>query len=105
MHSYTLAEPPKVEPFTLPKALSAGRRVAVQCVVIEGDPPVDVQWFHNHRLAEETVGVTVTPLGQYVLALVIDEIAPVHAGNYTCKATSSSGSSDFHSSTLKVHGK
>ncbi|MCL4149339.1 UNVERIFIED_CONTAM: hypothetical protein GTU68_013862 [Idotea baltica] len=90
----------------LPDSLTSGSRIAVQCVLVQGDPPVELQWFHNHRLAHKTPGVTVTPLGQFVLALVIDKVAPIHAGNYTCRATSGrADSSDSHSSILRVHGK
>lgn len=90
--------------FTLPESLPAGSRVAVQCVVVHGDPPVTLAWLHDGAPALATPGVTVTPLGQYVLALVIERLRQEHSGNYTCKASSPAATSS-HSATLRVHGK
>ncbi|XP_047741073.1 Down syndrome cell adhesion molecule-like protein Dscam2 [Hyalella azteca] len=101
-----IVEPPSVAPFSLPDSLVVGSRVAVQCVLDRGDPPVQLTWLHDHRPATDLPGVTVTPLGQFVLALVIEEVKPEHAGNYTCKASghSSDGVIDAtHSSVLLVH--
>lgn len=94
-------------PFSLPDSLVVGSRVAVQCVLDKGDPPVLLEWMHDDRPATELQGVSVTPLGQYVLALVIEEVRTQHAGNYTCKASGRSGNGVIdavHSSMLFVHG-
>ncbi|XP_042228251.1 LOW QUALITY PROTEIN: Down syndrome cell adhesion molecule-like protein Dscam2 [Homarus americanus] len=98
-----VVEPPQVEPFTLPESLWAGSRVAVQCVAVKGDPPVTLTWLHDGVQATSTPGVTVTPLGQFVLALVIERLRSQHAGNYTCQA-SSPAAIVSHSATLRVHG-
>ncbi|XP_063872912.1 cell adhesion molecule Dscam2-like [Scylla paramamosain] len=97
-----VVEPPQVSQFTLPESLRAGSRVAVQCVVVQGDPPVTLAWLHNGAPAPSTPGVTVTPLGQYVLALVIERLRQEHSGNYTCRASSPAATS-AHSATLRVH--
>ncbi|XP_071527560.1 cell adhesion molecule Dscam2-like isoform X6 [Panulirus ornatus] len=97
-----VVEPPQVAPFTLPGALWAGSRVAVQCVAVQGDPPVTLAWLHDGAAATSTPGVTVTPLGQFVLALVIESLRPEHAGNYTCQARSPAATAS-HSATLRVH--
>lgn len=97
-------EPPQVSQFTLPESLRAGSRVAVQCVVVHGDPPVKLSWLHDGAPALSTPGVTVTPLGQYVLALVIEQLRQEHSGNYTCRASSPAATSS-HSATLRVNGK
>lgn len=94
-------------PFNLPDSLVVGSRMAVQCVLDRGDPPVRLLWLHDDRPATELPEVTVTPLGQFVLALVIEEVKPQHAGNYTCKASGHSGREVIdatHSSMLLVHG-
>lgn len=77
--------------------------MAVQCVVTQGDPPVTLTWLHDGSPATATPGVEVTPLGQFVLALVIEKLRPRHAGNYTCEARSPAATAS-HSSTLRVHG-
>ena len=82
-----MLEPPRVAPFSLPTGLSTGARVAVQCVLSHGDPPVRLTWLKDGQMATSLAGVSVTPLGQYVLALVIEKVSPQHAGNYTCKAS------------------
>ncbi|XP_042865020.1 Down syndrome cell adhesion molecule-like protein Dscam2 [Penaeus japonicus] len=97
-----VVEPPQMAPFTLPGSLSAGSRVAVQCVVTQGDPPVTLSWLHDDSPATSTPGITVTPLGQFVLALLIESLRPHHAGNYTCEARSPAATAT-HSATLHVH--
>ena len=77
--------------------------MAVQCVVKKGDPPVALAWLHDGAPAGGTPGVTVAPLGQFVSALIIDAVAPHHAGNYTCEARSPAGTAT-HTSPLHVHG-
>jgi len=102
-------EPPSVAPFTLPDSLVVGSRFGVQCVLEKGDPPVQLTWLHNGEPATNLPGVTVTPLGRFNQALVIEEIKADHAGNYTCKATSGTGDGKKFEATrtaaLQVHGK
>ena len=51
-----------------------------------------------------TPGVKIAELDKFVLALVIQEVSPLHAGNYTCRALSGTTSAS-HSGILVVHGK
>ena len=76
----------------------------MQCLLLKGDGPIVLTWFHNSKSATSTPGVKVTPLGQFVLALVIENVTPEHAGNYTCKASSGPTISVSHSDVLVVHG-
>ncbi|KAK7069521.1 hypothetical protein SK128_017934 [Halocaridina rubra] len=95
-------EPPQVLPFSMPDSLRAGSRVAVQCVAVQGDPPVTITWLHNGSPATSTPGVTVTPLGQFVAALMIEKVRPHHSGNYTCQASSPAATA-YHTAVLLVH--
>nr|XP_053639082.1 cell adhesion molecule Dscam2-like [Cherax quadricarinatus] len=97
-----VVEPPRLAPFTMPESLWAGSRVAVQCLVVQGDPPVTLTWLHNGNPATATPGVIVMPLGQFVLALFIERLQPQHSGNYTCQASTPSATAS-HSGTLSVH--
>lgn len=100
-----ISEKLKVAPFSIPKTLAAGSRMAVQCLVIQGDIPINMEWYHNGKKATLTPEITVTSLGEFVLTLLIDKVEPHHEGNYTCKATSASAeSSAEHSAFLHVHG-
>ncbi|XP_068213179.1 cell adhesion molecule Dscam2-like isoform X2 [Palaemon carinicauda] len=96
-----VVEPPQVAPFTFPKSMKAGTRVAVQCVV-QGDPPVSLTWLHNSAPAIATPGVKESPLGEFILALFIEKLRPHHAGNYTCQAKSPAATVT-HTAALHVH--
>ncbi|KAK8720692.1 hypothetical protein OTU49_013154, partial [Cherax quadricarinatus] len=95
-------EPPRVAPFTMPESLWAGSRVAVQCLLVQGDPPVTLTWLHNGSPATTTPGISVMPLGQFVVALFIERLRAHHSGNYTCQASTPAATAS-HSSTLSVH--
>lgn len=47
---------PKIDRHTLPTHLSAkqGDRIKLMCSVIEGDPPIEIQWLRNGRTVKSS---------------------------------------------------
>jgi len=65
--------------------LRADTSVQVQCVVAEGDLPVQISWtFHGSDSSLHTApGVTTMKIGQKSNLLLIDSISFEHAGMHT----------------------
>ena len=91
-------------PFDLSdEAITSGQPVTIQCTVSEGDLPVNFRWaFHGQELSSQ-MGISTIRLNARVSLLSIDSIAAGHAGNYTCTAQNSAGSTN-HTATLLVQG-
>jgi Immunoglobulin domain len=91
-------------PFDLSdEAITSGQPVTIQCTVSEGDLPINFRWaFHGQELSSQ-MGISTLRLNARVSLLSIDSIAAGHAGNYTCTAQNSAGSTN-HTATLLVQG-
>lgn len=95
---------PHINPFTFgDEPANAGDTVGLQCMVVKGDVPVDIQWRLNGRAVSDTPGVSVMKMGPKVSALSVDSVAAVHRGTYTCLAENIAGRTE-HSAVLSVNG-
>lgn len=88
----SIAVPPKLAHFDFgEEPLNAGEPASVQCTILDGDYPVQVEWLLNGRPAEQLADVSIVQLGKRVTALTVDSVAGHHRGNYTCRVTNVAG--------------
>lgn len=64
--------------------------------------PIDITWLHNNKTITHTNGISLLKRKK-VSTLDIESVAQEHAGEYTCVAKNSAGSS-FYSAVLNVNG-
>ena len=65
-----------------------GEMVVMNCSLL-ADPQPTVTWFHNGVLintGSNPEKYLVPPIGRYVETLVVQTVAPIDSGNYTCRA-------------------
>ena len=72
-----------------------GMSAQIQCIVTEGDVPVDIRWTMSSPVHASMTGITITKLGSKSSILQIDSIDASHSGNFTCTATNNAGSSSY----------
>lgn len=81
-----------------------GMSAQINCIVIEGDLPVDISWtFHGVRLSASS-GIETTKIGSRSSVLNIDSVSADHSGNYTCIARNAAGMRNY-TATLNVYGR
>lgn len=96
--------PPQVVPFTFGDEVSnAGDIVAVQCMVLKGDMPIEIKWMHNNHPVISENGVTIMKMSPRISSLNIESVRGEHRGLYKCVATNKAGQ-DEYSSELNVNG-
>lgn len=95
---------PKIAPFDFGhEPLNYGEPASVQCTILDGDLPINVEWTLNNRSVQEMHDISIVKLGKRVTALTIDSVAGHHRGNYTCRAINRAGTFE-QSATLFVNG-
>ena len=78
-------------------ALNEGNPVQMQCLVFEGDTPLQITWaFHGADTSPKSQsGVSTMKLGQKSSVLIIDAVTSEHSGNYTCTARNHAGVANY----------
>lgn len=82
----------------------AGQPVQINCLVVEGDPPLDIHWTFNNSDISARDDITTVRVGKKNVILMIDSADSVHTGIYTCSANNSAGF-DSRSASLDINGK
>lgn len=76
----------------------------MQCAVMKGDIPLQIEWMFQGRKIEPThADVIVSDNGKRAKQLAIESVVAKHAGEYTCVASNSAGSTS-RSALLTVNG-
>lgn len=84
---------------------SLGMSAQINCIVIEGDLPVDISWtFHGSRRMDASSGIETTKIGSRSSVLNIDSVSADHSGNYTCIARNAAAVRNY-TATLSVYGR
>lgn len=65
--------------------------------------PIDITWLHNNRPIDTMPDVSLSKIGKRIYVLSVESVAGHHAGNYSCRAKNSAGTSE-HSAHLTVNG-
>lgn len=77
--------------------------VSVQCILGEGDLPVQILWEFNGNPLDSGDGIMINAFGSRVSNMMIESVEGRHAGNYTCTSKNRAGSKSF-TSQLEVIG-
>ena len=72
-----------------------GMSAQIQCIVTEGDAPVDIRWTMSSKVHSSMTEITVTKISSKSSILLIDSIDASHTGNFTCTATNNAGSLNY----------
>uniref|UniRef100_T1JC13 Down syndrome cell adhesion molecule-like protein Dscam2 n=1 Tax=Strigamia maritima TaxID=126957 RepID=T1JC13_STRMM len=87
---------PKLSAFSFQDELvQEGSRGRLQCVVVEGDLPLKMQWQKDGKLLPSDLGITVKDIDEFSSILTITTITPRHNGKYTCSASNAAGTASF----------
>lgn len=95
--------PPRITPFYFEdNPLHAGQYAQVNCLVAEGDLPVEIQWTLNGRSLRDFGEVSYIN-GKRSSMLTIESVSYETSGNYTCTAKNRAGEVRYMTS-LQVNG-
>lgn len=95
---------PKLAPFSsTDEPLLLGDYFQLNCVIVQGDFPVNTTWLLNNEPYYEVNGISVQLNGKRGSSLNIDAVTASHAGDYTCIAVNKAGNVSS-STTLVVKG-
>lgn len=83
--------------------MNDGDFLQVMCTVREGDLPINITWFLNHKKLDKFPEITVSAAGKRGSTLSVESLTHAHAGIYTCKATNKAGEAEYNAE-LKVNG-
>lgn len=87
---------PKILPFNFGEEdYTAGMSAQLQCIVTDGDVPVDIRWITSAQTHSALSGITYTKIGSKSSILQIDSVDATHSGNYTCTATNTAGQASY----------
>ena len=94
---------PKILPFSFGEEdYTSGMSATINCIVIEGDSPVDIRWNITAQSHSSVQGIVITKVGKSSV-LQIDSVDATHTGNYTCTAINAAGMVQY-SAQLTVVG-
>lgn len=95
---------PKILPFNFGEEdYTSGTSAQLQCIVTEGDLPVDIRWTTLGTTHSGLMGISVTKIGSKSSILQIDSVDASHSGDYTCMAQNAAGKASY-SAKLTVVG-
>ena len=84
------AEPPVFNPILTPIRVMDGEEVRFQCRV-SGTPIPKISWFHNGHPIDHQRELRITQTTDGKVGLLIHEVFPEDAGDYTCVARNAAG--------------
>jgi Immunoglobulin domain len=97
-----VAVPPRIGPFTFGELIE-GVRTQVQCVIQQGDPPLNLTWLKDEHPISYELGIHINQ-DEFSSTLIIPVVGLQHSGNYTCIA-SNQAKEARQSSKLIVSGQ
>lgn len=95
---------PRIIPFYFEEnPLHEGQYAQVNCLVAEGDLPIEIEWTLNGQSLEKFSEISFTKVGKRNSMLTIESVSHLNAGNYTCMARNKAGESAYVTQ-LQVNG-
>lgn len=84
--------------------MNDGETATITCTVLKGDSPLDIDMmFKGNPISKDNEDFIVTNSGKRAKQLMIEAVEAKHAGEYTCVASNSAGSTT-RSAILAVNG-
>lgn len=81
-----------------------GKRTAVACAVIDGDPPFTFTWLKDSQELQNNQEISISRVDDYLSTLTIAKLGSSSNGNYTCRVSNSAGT-DEKQDMLLMKGK
>lgn len=88
---YLVSKKPELNPFKFSGTLSAGKRVAVNCAVIDGEPPFVFEWYRDGIPVKSGPSIVIKSIDDFNTNIAITNLGPEHNGNYTCRVSNVHG--------------
>lgn len=88
---FSVTKRPEVNPFKFSGTLSSGKRVSVNCAVIDGDPPFVFEWYKDGMPLTSGSSYVIKALDEFNSNLAIINLGPENNGNYTCRVSNAVG--------------
>lgn len=83
---------PKISPFDFGEhPLNIGVAASVNCLISEGDSPLEITWQLNGNVLKPDSGMEISKIGKRLQVLSIESVESEHVGNYTCRAENAAG--------------
>ncbi|XP_035205756.1 Down syndrome cell adhesion molecule-like protein Dscam2 isoform X2 [Stegodyphus dumicola] len=95
---------PEIRPFHFVGELKLGKRTAVACSVIDGDPPFVFTWLKDGLVLKNNQEFSIANVDDYLSTLTIFKPGPDSNGNYTCRVSNTAGKDEKHD-ILLIKGK
>lgn len=95
---------PVIAPFLVTPNLQEGMRSLISCLVIEGDPPIRIEFYKDGQLLVSDDNIKIDKSNDFSSTLLIANLTHNHSGNYTCKASNQAATASY-SINMIVNGK
>lgn len=95
---------PVIAPFSPPAKLREGMRSMLGCLIVEGDPPIQIDFLKDGRLLVSDGNIKIERSNDFSSTLYITNVTSSHSGNYTCKASNQVASASY-SVNMSVNGE
>ena len=94
---------PVISPFHSPPNLREGMRVVLTCAVIEGDPPIRIEFLKDDIPVRPNSNIRMDSNNEFSSTLFISNVSNEDSGNYSCIASNLAAKTSY-SFYLKVNG-
>lgn len=71
--------------------VNAGDVVAVQCMVLKGDLPMEITWQHNNQSLANSQAINILKMSARISTLNIESVQAQHRGWFECVAENRAG--------------
>ncbi|XP_040066624.1 junctional adhesion molecule A-like [Ixodes scapularis] len=97
------SDAPKLQELVFPKTTALGESVSVSCAASKGTRPMTFAWLKDGVPVVSSARVITSSVADNVALLVINKLAALDVGNYSCVARNARGE-DRVTATLTVKG-
>lgn len=96
--------PPQILPIAFgDDVVNAGDVVAIQCMVLKGDLPMEITWRHNGAAIVNSPAINVLSTSTRISTLNIESVHARHRGTFECVAMNVAGRAES-AAELMVNG-
>lgn len=96
MFVYFLLVSPRIIPFYFEEnPLQSGQYAQINCLVAEGDLPIEITWTLNDKSIDSFAEISVAKVGKRSTILTIESVSYTSAGNYSCQAKNKAGKTEY----------